>query len=657
MGTGVKRLVAKLTHVCARSAAEETLCWGRNSSGQLGNGGTANSATPVKATDMFDKIAVIAPGEHHTCAIDEDGKAWCWGDVLHGVLGNGSDTGSLTPVAVTGLVEPVQAMDSARHSTCALDGNSRVWCWGRNDTGALGNGNQAHSAVPVEVLGQPSKSKAVAQGDDHACLLSTTGEVYCWGSNSYGELGIGTTQKKLAATKVTALSNVRALRANEHSTCAITNAGALYCWGVNQSGSVGDGKQENRVLPAPVLGMGADIRAVAMGVSRTCAVKLDGTVWCWGQNHAGALGQGVESDSYSEPRNPILAGQATLITARSAYSCAAMSNDGQGSADSVQCWGGNYHGVAGDGANSNRAKPTVVLDLPGDVTALAAGLEHMCAIASNKLYCWGNNSESQLGVSLFSNKNTAFAVPGVGNGPLAVAAGYAHTCVVNAAGAVLCWGRNNDGQLGDGTQTKRVSATPALVLTANAATLALGERHSCATDTSGAVWCWGKNNQGQLGDGTTDDRLQPTATGPIAKPVVKMASGSEHTCAIDSVGDLWCWGDNGAGQMGNGSSTDIVEPTKVLGLITPILDVTAGPHNTCVVLAQGAVACWGSGWGSNPVLIPGMGGPYQGVAAGWNHRCMIGQTGEVQCWGGGGEGQLGDGWAFSTTPLQVSILP
>jgi cysteine-rich repeat protein len=655
--TGVRRLTSKVTHLCATLDAGETLCWGRNDSGQLGNGLTSNSASPVEPSEFNNDIAIVAPGEHHTCAVDTAGKPWCWGAVLQGVLGNGGDAASLVPVAVSGLLEPVQAMDSARHSTCAIDGNGRVWCWGRNDTGALGNGSQAHSAVPVEVVGQPSQSKAVAQGDDHACLLSTADEVYCWGNNSYGQLGIGSTQNKFVANKVAALANVRAIRANQHATCAITNTGALYCWGNNHAGRLGDGTQENRVLPTLVLGMEANIRSVALGLSQTCAVKHDGSTWCWGLNQGGSLGQGIEGDSYTTPRNAALTGQATMITARSSYTCAATSKDGQANPDTVQCWGGNYHGVVGDGSNSDKAKPVAVLDLPEGVTALAAGLEHMCAIASDKLYCWGNNSNYQLGVSLFANKNRAFAVPGVGNGPLAVAAGYAHTCAVDAAGAVLCWGQNADGQLGDGTKTKRASATPASVLTSSATMLALGDKHSCAADNAGAVWCWGNNDQGQLGDGTTDGRLQPTATVAMTKPVVKIVAGGDHSCAIDSGGDLWCWGDNSSGQIGNGSVVDVTSPTKLTGLITPILDVTVGPNNTCALLAQGEVACWGTGWGNVPLLIPGLTGPYQSIAIGGYHRCVLTQAGIVQCWGNGGSGQLGDGWAFSMTPLQVSILP
>jgi alpha-tubulin suppressor-like RCC1 family protein len=364
----------------------------------------------------------------------------------------------------------------------------------------------------------PDLQAAIAAGWGHTCALKG-GQVYCWGHNYTGQLGDGTTTQRITPTLVAdgAMGNsgVTAVAAGWGHTCAL-KGGQVYCWGRNAYGKLGDGTTTQRITPTLVAdgAMGnSGVTAVAAGWDHTCALK-GGQVYCWGWNFFGQLGDGTTTDR----NTPTLVADGemgnsgvTAVAAGYGHTCALKGGQ-------VYCWGRNVVGDLGDGTTTQRITPTLVADGAmgnSGVTAVAAGLGYTCALKGGQVYCWGGNLHGQLGdgtTTYYRTTPTLVADGAMGNsGVTAVAAGDSHTCALKG-GQVYCWGYNGFGQLGDGTTTSP-RTTPTLVAdgamgNSGVTAVAADDSHTCALK-GGQVYCWGWNYSGQLGDGTTTDRTTP----------------------------------------------------------------------------------------------------------------------------------------------------
>lgn len=288
------------------------------------------------------------------------------------------------------------------------------------------------------------------------------------------------------------------------------------------------------------------------------------------------------------------------------------------------------------------------------VASLSAGFDHTCALFSDgAVKCWGQNGFSQLGDGTTIDRRTPVLVRGLCREALEVASGAEHTCVLLRGGAVKCWGTNGYGQLGDGTLTTTDAPGPTLDLGGPAVSVVSGWYHSCALLADAKVKCWGWNELGQLGDGTTVDRRTPVTVAGIRGRPVALASGAEHVCAILSDGGVQCWGVAGFGQLGDGSAVSSRLTPVVNALAGPVERLDLGDFHTCAVLRGGALQCCGFnqfgqiGDGSTvdrltPVTVP-VGGPTSFVAGGYEHTCAVLVGGAVKCWGVNDQGQVGDG--------------
>jgi len=341
---------------------------------------------------------------------------------------------------------------------------------------------------------------------------------------------------------------------------------------------------------------------VSTGAYHTCALKMDGTVWCWGRNNEGELGRGIIQNAGNDfPMQITNLSNVVQVAAGGYHTCALLSGG------SVQCWGRNTFNQVGEFANSGdpitaprpiRTQST----LPG--LAIAAGGYHSCELMSDAtVMCWGANNAQQIRPG-DTAVPYAWATTAAGiSSAVAVTAGAYHTCTLVGGGVVDCWGYNNDGETGTSQSVfNTVSISPARQIDGSMGaglegTTAQGGYHSCALLTSGTVNCWGYNGHGELGNGTTSGP-QPTGTPvtvtSITSPASWIAAGGYHSCAIVS-GSVMCWGANESAQLGRGTwGGDILAAGIVSGTPPPALSVDAGGYHTCAVFAgTDEVRCWG----------------------------------------------------------------
>lgn len=294
---GAQAIASGPHHVCAiLRVLRRVRCWGANHAGQLGDGTTSSHrATPVLVGTNFRSVRAIAVGGSHTCAIGRRDRVLCWGLNIQGQVGDGT-TGSprLQPTAVVGLGEATALATGDGHS-CAINAQGRAYCWGWNGRGQLGDGTTEPRWSPVAVRGL-GEARTLAAGTDHSCAITSLIRTRCWGGNGRGQLGDSSFDDRLAPVWVQDLAGIKAVVSAFAHSCAITNTDRARCWGANDSGQLGNRGSTDRPLAVLVRGF-RDVRSVATGQFHSCAVMPSGGVRCWGANWAGQLGDGTTTSS------------------------------------------------------------------------------------------------------------------------------------------------------------------------------------------------------------------------------------------------------------------------------------------------------------------------------------------------------------------------
>jgi alpha-tubulin suppressor-like RCC1 family protein len=371
----------------------------------------------------------------------------------------------------------------------------------------------------------------------------------------------------VAAASGALLASVAGLSAGGDLTCALLTSGAVECWGSGQHGQLGDGiarLDHQRVLPLGVVGLGSGVAAISAGRYHTCAVTRSGAALCWGNNAYGQLGTGDERMRTTPAPVSGLGRGVHALSAGFQHTCALMDTG------SVRCWG-LYHVGSPQGGDARQSRtPVAVPGLLSGVTAIAAGRDHTCVLTTQGgVRCWGSNLYGQLGNSSLAQTDaraTPVPVDGLSRNVTALAAGDHHTCAVLGNGTVRCWGSHQYGQLGHRVAAgpKAISMTPVEVFQMTGATaVAAGRAHSCAATAAGYAMCWGANEFGQTGDGlSTAPRTTAVAVVGLGSGVVRVEAGSDHACALTADRGLTCWGYNANAQAGHLSNT---LPDDVMG--------------------------------------------------------------------------------------------
>ena len=696
--------------------------WGGNSSGQLGRTPPLSNFSPAPVVGLGATGGIgasVAAGSTHSVGLKTDGTVVAWGSNTNGELGDGTNITRLVPTAVNGATGlgavSVKAIAAGANHTLALDNNGAVWAWGRNDNGQLGDGSIISKSSPVMIIS--SGVTAIAAGGNFSMALKSDGTVLAWGLNDSNQLGDGTTNQSTTPVMVSGLdstSGVVAIAAGNTFGFARKGDGTVLAWGDNSAGQLGDNSTTQRSTPVPVFsfGTGSGVISISAGFNHAIALKSDGTVWSWGDNSSGQLGDGTLNQQtvpihVSDPSGVgFLAGASAIAaggTATGSFSVAVEANG------SVFAWGFNDSGQLGDGTPTTRNLPvavgsmssasgiaagdshSIVLKTDNSVSAWGANtfgqlgrgtfdgspapipnLNNVTMVATNStgshnlalksdqtVVAWGANSSGQLGDGSISQQTTPVAVSGLTN-VIAIAAGASHSLAVKSDGSVWSWGLNTSGQLGIGntTTTSRSTAgtVPNLGSGSGIIAVAAGAKFSMALSSDGAVWTWGLNGNGQLGDGTLTFKSAPVQViAPVLPPstnakVVAIAAGGAFSLALKSDGTLLAWGANSNGQLGDGTTTQKLTPTVVP--ISNVIAIAAGNlHSLAVQQPNGTLLTWGMN--SNSQLGDGgttrrtspfaIGTGFLNVAGGAIHSLALKADHTVWSWGNNSSGQLGDG--------------
>ncbi len=641
-------------------------------------------------------VLEIAAGEQHTCARRDDGIVTCWGDNGSGQLGLGNDDsrgddkgemGSDRTADLGSNRYALQIVNGSNH-TCARLDNGTVKCWGENQSGQLGYGNQddigddgnemgkflASVDLGTNTSGTNKRAVEVSAGHSHTCARLDDGTIKCWGNNDSGQLGRGNTVSSSDASGDIATINLGGAKAVEveagsYHTCARLNNGFVICWGENEFGQLGIDSTDDIGDDSAVggdstadLGTGRKAVELAAGFQHTCARLDNGLIKCWGYNDNGQLGLGHTSSKGDDPNE-----MGDLLS-------------------------------------------TVELGTDRTAVQISAGYKHTCVLLDiGTVKCWGLNDYGQLG-----QKNYDLAIGetsndmgdyleaidlGANRTALSITSGYHHTCARLDTGRIKCWGKNVEGQLGLGDSNPR--GNDSSDMGANLATIdlgtgkysavgiAVGQRHSCALLGRSEVKCWGDNSNGQLGlghkkamgDGVGGNEMGinlPFIDVSADVKVVQIAVGKSHSCVRLDNGSVKCWGNNQYGQLGIDSTSDIGDESAEMGEKLEIVklgntrkavEIEAGGNHTCARLDNSDVICWGyneygqlgqnneNNYGdgtsscstcsmSDLLVSPidfGNGIKAVQIAAGENFTCARLDNGTAKCWGSNSNGQLGQG--------------
>ncbi len=633
--------------------------WGYNNYYQLGY--PTFRSTFVNVCSIDDVVQVDGGGAH-SLALRSDGIVFAWGDNEFGELGDNSTIDRNEPTEVI-RIKDVAFISAGTNHSLAAKSDGTVFAWGRNNEGQLGNGTIIDSDVPVEVLNL-TDIVAVAGGSDHSLALDSNGDVFAWGDNDFGQLGLGFTNDRQTTPQQTLIDNVIAIAAGDNFSLALRADGTVFAWGTNGFGQIGNGTfGGNFDVPTQVNTI-SNIIAIAAGDSHCLALQSNGTLWSWGSNTNGQLGEGTRVFAINSPVEVVdikdikLMGQGSI--AAGARHSMALLNDG-----TVMTWGDNSFGQLGDGSLVDSNLPVDVIGLKCAIF-VGAGSVHSLAIRNDgTVWSWGDNFLGQLGNGEFGGfSTTPVKVKGI-EGVTDIACGEFHNLALKSDKKIRAWGNNTDGQLGDGT-FRGGRDIPVLVKDIDSVkAIAAGESFSIALKEGGKVFAWGDNTFGQLGDGTLISRTFPEEVIGLPK-IVKIAAGGGFSLAIDCDGKVWSWGLNDFGQLGDGTTVDKTVPVMVENL-DKVVDIECGNSHALAIRADGTLFAWGrndSGelgigfFGDNstvPVQVVNISN-VKAISGGGEHSLAITCDGKVFAWGDNSFGQLGNGTMLnSNVPTKVLL--
>lgn len=593
--TDISSISVSSDHSLALTKDGLVWAWGRNSSGQLGDGTKVDKVDPVQISNLKD-VSQISAGPNFSVALKTDGSVWSWGTNSMGQLGDGTYNERLQPVQALTYVPPmvvsteinddpnhpgdstrpwiklhfnlsiltssatnstIQLLDQAGHviastvSYNSVDGDkivtiasqlplNRGTTYTISVSGIIGRSGLAMSSPYTYNFtinrAIPLPHEQISAGSNHSLRLTTSGKVFAWGANDFGQIGDGTTIPRFIPVEILGLSDIVSISAGASHNLALKKDGTVWAWGYNTYGQIGDGTTKNRLTPVQIAGL-SNIVAISAGFKHSLALDINGKVWAWGGNSEGELA----IDSTIDEITPIQIPNITDIVSISAGGKHSLALNADGT---VWAWGSNSMGQLGNGTSTQQNSPVQVLNLD-TVSSISAGFEHSLALKSDgTLQAWGRNDLGQLGDGTTTNHNIPEQLQSLDK-IYFIDAGYNFSLAIKG-GALWAWGDNRYSELGL-ESTEDYKSTPVQVNGwINFTAVSGGGRHSLALTTDvGKVtnWGWGYNGFGQVGNGTVEHSFKPVESHVDQGAIAYRLSGKNRTeTAVAVSQEGWYYG-------------------------------------------------------------------------------------------------------------------
>ena len=541
--------------------------WGANSYGQLGLNTNINYSSPVQVGTTSNWSQVAMQQWNIGAILQSSGTLYASGNNSFGNLGNNSTTNQSSPVTILSpSYGPWNKISSVSSYTMAIQNNGTLWGVGINSFGQLGLNTTASYSLLAQV-GALSVWTQISCGYAHSLSIQSNGTLWTWGSNSYGQLGLNTTTNYSSPIQVGALSNWAQVACGYFYSTAVQSNGTLWTWGSNSFGQLGVGSAGTNILSPVQVGALSVWTKIYGGYYTSTTIQSNGTLYAWGNNSYGQLGVNTSTANYSSPVQVLSPFQGTWIqisTNGTSKSSAAIISPG-----TLWMWGQNISGQLGNNSTTNQSSPIQVGAL-STWSQVSSGGAYTTAIQHNgTLWSWGQNASGQLGLNTTTGISSPVQVGSLSTWTQVTTGTLTSTLAIQTPGTLWAWGGNNLGQLGTSNTTNYSSPVQIGVL--NTWTqISSGDYNGLAIQSNGTLWSWGSNSFGQLGVNTAGANgvSSPVQVGALSTWTQVRYGFPNYIIALQSNGTLWGWGNNTYGVLGNNTTTNYSSPVQVGALST-----------------------------------------------------------------------------------------
>jgi alpha-tubulin suppressor-like RCC1 family protein len=643
--------------------------WGANSYGQLGTSNYTHRSSPIQVTNSGIWNSADIRGDN-TAAIKNDGTLWLWGANTYGQLGISTTLNKLIPTQNIIAGTDWNQVSVGWKFTCAIKTDGTLWTCGDNSLQQLGRKLDAKIPYMAFDLSQGiwNQTGIVTEVcyNDHLGAIDTSGKLWLWGANTYGQLGDGTRTIRSSTVQIGAGTDWKQVAFGRYHTAAIKTDGTLWTWGYNAYGQLGLSNLTNRSSPVQV-GTGTDWKQVSCGEIHTAAVKTGGTLWTWGGASFGALGNSTTTPNRQSPVQTIVTGTTwSQVSCGSGFTIA-VKTDG-----TLWLWGANSYGQLGRSDRIHRSTPIQTLLGGTNWAQVSCASTYFSAVRTdNKIYSCGNNNYGQLGDTTTTNKSVMTQEISGGTNWSKVICGGNCTGAITTTNQLYMWGDNSTFQCGssDRIPTLRRSPITTAMSTSDWYHIYFSYTSTVGIKTDGTLWTWGNwptDSDLIIQSDINANSLYFIQTNYNTPSWREIDSGCDFSLGIKTDGTLWGWGSNQNGQLGTSSIYITNSPVQTLAQGSNWKQVNCGYNFSTAIKTDGTLWTWGNNTlgqlglsnltnRSSPVQV-GTGTDWKQVSTGYIFTVALKTDGTLWSWGGNSYGQLGNGtFTHRSSPVQIGI--